>query len=414
MTFIIIKKLSIKYIGGQVKKFMRNLAIIITKLNGGGAERVASNLSIELSEFFNVKVIVFDGSNQTYPHGGELFDLRIPAHSNNFVRFINVWKRFWKVRKIKKQENVFCSISLLDGPNLVNLLSRRGDKVIVSVRNLLSKESNSILRRLIIKFVGNYSDKLVTLSKQVQNDLVKNFNVKRKQIITIYNSCDRERLLELANNKLESTVELDQNFHYVVTAGRLTEQKGQWHLIRAFTKVIEKVPNTKLLILGEGELRNKLESISIDLGLNNNVIFAGYINNPHNIIKKCDVFAFSSLYEGLGNVLLEGLALGKAIVSSDCDAGPREILAPNSSLDKKTDEIEFGEFGILVPTGDRFHLNSYEKITDEEQFLADAISMILVNEKIRLFYEKKSVIRSEDFAPQKIVRQWCELINSIE
>jgi glycosyltransferase involved in cell wall biosynthesis len=392
---------------------MRNLAIIINKLNDGGAERVASNLSIELFEFYNVKLIVFDGRDQAYPHGGELFDLKVPQQTNFIVRFIDLWKRIRIVRKIKQQEDIFCTISFLDGPNLVNIFTRRKDKVIVSIRNMLSKEPTGLIRKEYMKLICNQADKVVTPSKGVENDLVHSFNIKNHKILTIYNSCKKERLIELANIPQGLAVEFDPNIKYVVTMGRLTEQKGQWHLIRAFKKVIEKNPNTKLLILGEGELRQKLEKLSWDLGLKDNAVFTGYISNPHNIIKKCDVFAFPSIYEGLGNVLLESLAIEKAIVATDCDAGPREIFAPNTPVTKRTKVLEFGEYGILVPVGDRGHFNSYEPITEDEQILAEAILILLSDEKIKNNYERKTALRYLDFVPEKIIGQWRELIDSL-
>jgi glycosyltransferase involved in cell wall biosynthesis len=291
---------------------MKNIAIIITKLRGGGAERVASNLSIELEQNYNISLIVFDGQDRAYPYGGKLFDLQLPAQKTSLKRIKNMFYRIKAVKKIKEEESIDCTISLLDGPNIVNLLSKRRDKVIVSVRNLLSSENMSILRKMTIKYVGNHSDKLVALSKLVKKDLANNFGISDNKMVTIYNSCDNARLLELSQSELGNKFKLESGCRYVVTVGRLTKQKGQWHLIRAFRKVVDIIPNAKLLILGEGELFDKLKLLSDELQLSDNIIFVGFVKNPHSIIRKCDIFVFPSLFEGLGNALIEALAMGKA------------------------------------------------------------------------------------------------------
>ena len=147
---------------------MDNIAIIITKLNGGGAERCASNLSVELSKKYNVYLIVFDGSNITYPYAGTLINLDIVDSHNTFSRIINVIKRVHAIKKIKRDNHIKCSVSLLDGPNIVNVLSKGKEKVIVSVRNRLSGENVGRLRRKLIQLCSKYSDITVALSKMVK------------------------------------------------------------------------------------------------------------------------------------------------------------------------------------------------------------------------------------------------------
>ena len=97
------------------EKLAKNVAIIITKLNGGGAERCASNLSIELSKKYNVKLIVFDGTNMTYPHGGELIDLGIASSEGLLRKALNVFKRVQKVRSIKKKYKIDSLTDIIGG-----------------------------------------------------------------------------------------------------------------------------------------------------------------------------------------------------------------------------------------------------------------------------------------------------------
>ena len=141
----------------------KNIAIIITKLNGGGAERCASNLSVELSKHYNVFLITFDAANVAYPYGGKLIDLNIPKSNGGIKRYIGVLKRTLMLRKIKKENLIDVSISLLEGPNLVNVLSKRRDKTIVSIRNCMSKQSGGRFANAIIKFASQKADLTVSL-----------------------------------------------------------------------------------------------------------------------------------------------------------------------------------------------------------------------------------------------------------
>lgn len=388
---------------------MDNILILITKLNGGGAERCASNLSLELSKKYNIILVVFDGSNITYPYGGKLIDLGIEKNDNFLKKVINVFKRIKTLKKIKKQYNIKCSISLLDGPNIVNVLSRKKDKVIVSVRNKLSSEKMNFFRKKIIYYCSKKADKTVALSEMVKRDLIQNFNIEENKIMVIYNHCDSNLLHKLSEG-MEKPGFVQRGEIYISTIGRLNMQKGQWHLIRAFKKVTEKIPNAKLIIIGEGELEFKLKRLVNDLGMKKNIIFTGFIKNPHNILKYCEMFVFSSIFEGLGNVLLEALAFNVPIISTDCEAGPREILAPKSELSSNARDIEYEEYGILVPKLNYDNFNSYDKITKEEQIMANAIIKLHEDEELRKKYINLSKERINDFSVEKIIAEWEKCI----
>lgn len=390
---------------------MDNIAIIITKLNGGGAERCASNLSIELSKKYKVFLIVFDGSNITYPYKGKLINLSITDSSNIVSRSVNVIRRVYKLRKLKKKYNIKCSISLLDGPNIVNVLSKRKDKIIISVRNRLSRENMGRIRRALIKFCSKKANVTVALSKMVKKDLIDEFNIDGKKIVTIYNHCDPALLHKLAAETTKPNYINDENV-YITTMGRLNYQKGQWHLIRAFSKVVNEIENAYLIIIGAGELEERLKKLAKDLNVESHIIFTGYIKNPHKILEYSEMFVFPSLYEGLGNVLLEALAFNKAIISTDCVAGPREILAPNTSLETVATEISKEKYGILIPPLDDKHFNSEEDLDINERNLAKAIVELHKNELLRHSYEENARERIADFSKENIMYQWIKCIEN--
>lgn len=387
---------------------MKNIAIIITKLNGGGAERCASNLSVELSKRYNVYLIVFDTNNITYPHGGTLIDLNIPKANNAISRYLGVVKRAFRLRKLKKELSIDVAISLLEGPNLVNALSKYKEKTIVSVRNYMSKQPNGFIANKIIQYASKHSDITVSLSKMVGKDLIDNYKTDPNKIVTIYNHVDRE-LLE--NQTSSNNLTLDPSKKYIVTMGRMHPQKGHWHLIRAFKKIADKCPDVNLLILGDGPLRESLTQLVNNLNLQDRVIMPGFVEAPHKYFKYCEMFVLSSLYEGLGNVILEAQAFGLPVISTDCFSGPREILAPNTDLTHTTSNIEYGEYGILVPVDENTDIASNSELTDNENKLAEAILRLHNDDKLLEHYRNRSIENSMKFNKAKIIADWTSLLD---
>lgn len=176
------------------------IAIIVPKLTEGGAERTAANLSVILSKYYAVHLIVFDSRDISYPYGGTLHDIKMLPRGSVLRGIINIIKRINTVKKIKKEFSIFASISLMEYSNLVNVLSKSGDKVISSVRNYMSKAPSMIEKGTAqkMKFIADRSAKVVAVSNGVGEDLIENFGVPNDKVITIYNPCNGELLKEKA------------------------------------------------------------------------------------------------------------------------------------------------------------------------------------------------------------------------
>lgn len=394
---------------------MKNIAIIIQKLQGGGAERTAANLSEILSGKYNVHLFLFDGREIKYPYNGTLHDLKLPPAGSKIGKLLTLFRRIKAVKKLKKENDISTSISLMDGANLVNVFSGIGDRIITSVRIQMSKSENrmkngkiraSQIRRM--QMIADRSDVVVCLSKGVEDDLRNAFGISEENLVTIYNPCDGGLLLEKAAVHIAEANAMCANS--ITTMGRMTYQKGQWHLIRAFKKVIQQVPDAELYILGDGELKGKLEDIIRGLGLEDHVVLKGFVEAPHAFIMKSKAFVFPSLFEGLGNVLLEAMACGTPCISTDCPSGPREIIAPNTAMRERFDEIEYAEHGILTSTGDKEHCNAVDPLSTDEAQLADAMIALLTNDELQKKYKEKSKIRSHAFEPEQIAAQWEKII----
>ncbi len=391
---------------------MKNIVIIVPTLNGGGAERTAANLSMFLKESYNVHLIVFDGRDIAYPYAGTLYDLHMPSKDGLFNKLITFFKRVNVVKTIKKEHHFDYSISLLMGPNLVNVLSYVDEKVITSVRNQMSKSRNpakgigGYVEEKLMRFVGNKSYKVVTPSIGVENDLKAAYGIPADKVVTIHNPCNYEILFKKAEN---NSIVLETG-HGLITMGRLTEQKGQWHLIRAIAEVKKTIPDIKLYVLGEGQLEERLKCLVKNLSLENNIKFLGYVEAPHACFKFCDAFVLSSEFEGLSNALLEAMAFGLPCISTDCYSGSREILNPGTNIKEHLEDIEMCEYGILTSVCGMGEFDATSPLTKAELQLVKAIELLLRDSELKKHYHRKSLERIADFTPQKITADWQTLL----
>ena len=389
---------------------MERVGVVIATIGSGGAERVAANLSIALSERYEVHLIVFDGTNICYPYGGILHDLQIPAASSLVAKARNLIRRTIQVRRLKKQYGITSSISFMDGANLVNVLSRAGDRCITSVRIHMSKcvtPKKLPVFRAVQRFIAARSYKVVAVSLGVQEDLHEVFRIPERKLTTIYNPCDYQVLRKEA---LTNPIQLPAG-HALITIGRLTEQKGQWHLIRAVAEAKKTIPDIKLYILGEGELRDKLQELIHELGLEDDVRLLGYMKAPHACFQCCDAYVSSSEYEGMTNVLLEAMAFGMPCIATDCYSGSREIMAPGTEVRERLADIEYAEYGILTSVCGPNEFGAEAPLTGEERQMAKAIVEMLTNAELREGYAKKSLERAKDFAPDRIEKAWEHLLS---
>lgn len=374
-------------------------------LTSGGAERVAANLATELNKSHNVILVVFDGRNATYDCDADVIDLKMPMQKKPIKKALWYLKAIKKVQIIKKKFSITHTISFLNEADFINVLTH-GGKSIVSVRSRRSTANKNAITFIKDKMVFKKADKIVALSKGVKEDLVSNYNVKPEMIKVIYNPCDADRIRVEASIKPEDEFLQLLGGYDVVNAGRLVDEKGQWHLIRAFKRVVESIPGAKLFIFGIGPHEEYLKQLISNQKLMNNVYMMGFRNNPYSYMSKCTLYAFSSIREGFGNILLEAMACNLPVMASDCLYGPRELLDPNSEYSSRCKEFAVdGKYGVLVPCCDEKKY-TMESLTKEELIMADEIISLLMDKQKLGKLRIQSKERIKDFTPGKIKKEW--------
>ena len=239
-------------------------------------------------------------------------------------------------------------LSALSYPNMTAVLARRlstaSTRTVISVHNHLSvatagadRAADKTFPQLAQRLYPE-ADRIVAVSDGVAEDLTHTLGLPRTRISTIYNPVFRPDMLTLAQAPLEHAWFAPDAPPVILGIGKLKPQKDFGCLIRAFARV-RAVRPARLLILGEGSQREALLSLAGQLGVTNDIALPGFVANPFAYLGRATVFALSSAWEGLSNVIIEALACGCPVVSTDCPSGPAELLAR-------------GAYGSLVPVGD--------------------------------------------------------------
>ena len=325
-------------------------------LSNGGAERVICTLANNFAKKNNIKIVSITKTNIAYELDrnidvdfidNEYFDNRLPKKR----RIRKNIKRLIKLKKTIKEFKPDIIISFMVEPSFLVLMLKKSLKIptIISVRNDPKVEYSSRLYNILMKKLYPKADGIVFQT----NDAMEYFdNIVKTSKIVIPNPIKNEFICDSYKGKRRNII---------VNVGRLQEQKNQEVLIKAFSMLGEKYDEYKLIIYGNGILENKLNDLIKELKLENRVILAGTTTNIKKEIQDASLFVLSSRYEGMPNALMEAMALGLPVISTDCPCGGPRFL------------IENNKNGILVKNEDVNELTSAIKKVLDSKKLADTL-----------------------------------------
>lgn len=267
---------------------------------------------------------------------------------------------------------------------LVHKLTRSRAKLIVCDHNTLSIQygrRNLAYRatlRTSIRLTYPMADARVTVSNGVADDIAALSGIPRSRFNVIFNPIGPPSAASSPDNGAD-TLWGQSNAKRILTVGRFKAQKNHRLLIHAFGKLIESI-DARLMILGTGELMEETKKFAQAEGLSDRILIPGQVDDTTPYYRSADLFVLSSDYEGFGNVLVEALACGLPVVSTDCRSGPAEIL-------------ENGRYGILVPVGD-----------------ADALARGMAAAFAACHDRKALMQRAAEFAPSTAVEKYIQLL----
>ncbi|SDI00482.1 glycosyltransferase [Desulfosporosinus hippei] len=326
------------------------LSLYIPSLAGGGAEKITVNLAnCFAAQGLKVDLVVSDLKGPLLKDISDkirIIDLRSSRVIFSLIPLVIYLARN-KPRAILSSLN-YANVIVIISSLLANFLAKAKTRVYVAEHSTLSQtllhppNFRTKFLPLLMKHTYKLADGIITVSKGVAADLAKIIGIPPSKIFVIYNPVFNKNVIFKKMETPDHPWFKPGSPPVILGVGRLHPAKDFSCLIKAFKALREEL-DVKLVILGEGEERSKLELLINDLGLQDEIDLPGFVRNPYEYMDHSSVFVLSSQWEGLPTVLIEALACGLPIVSTDCPSGPREIL-------------EDGKYGLLVRVGDELSL----------------------------------------------------------
>jgi len=356
---------------------MKKVLLYIGSMQKGGAQRVMSVIADCLINMDCEVVLI----NDIIPvEGVPEYEINRNVRRNfldnsskpNF--FLKNFHRIAKLRQTIILEKPDCILSFLGPTNIRMLISSIGLKVrkVVSVRNDPYREYGRGLKRWISRLVFLLSDFTVFQTRDASTYFSK--SVRQKSVV-IPNPVSDEFYQHDWSGK-------GQN---IVAIGRLHSQKNYPLLIKAFAKISQQYKNTNLDIYGDGTLKENLKHLCKELGVSKRVNFHGTVSNIPEILENSKLFVMSSNYEGMPNALMEAMAVGVPVISTDCPCGgPKEL-------------TDAGKYGILTPC---------EDITK----FADALNKMLSSSDTLNCYHKLAKQKASEYKANIIMSKWYDVL----
>lgn len=399
------------------------VGIVIATLEVGGAERMALAVARALLDAgMDVRFFCLDGGGEMplpgTPEQQQQLRERItvlnPVAPRSTLAKVKAFPQTLKrLNRLTSDHQLDLVISFMERANILSLLGDRKVGRIISIRKHLSMAlaDKDPLKRWLVKIgysvLLGRADNVNLNSSEAAEDLQLLFP-KVKPVSVINNFFDAAMLEKAVQPLADDEMALLRG-QTIVSCGRLVKVKRQDALIRAFAHIATQVPDSRLIIVGDGPEKPRLQQLIEQLGLQQRISLVGFKANPYAWVGRGSIFVLSSRAEGFPNALLEAMALGRAVISADCRSGPRELLAPSTYAAEKTRNIDYADFGILTrPVEDA--MNFEETLSASELSLASAMLALLDNEELCQDYQQRAKQRSEAFSRDVILQQWVQLV----
>jgi len=358
---------------------MASIGIYLTSMALGGAQRIAHNLCRGLVDNgHTVDLVLVDADGElldTLPEEVTIVDLNASRVATSALPLSRYLRR--------QQPDVL--YAMMTECNVIATIAHKlagvDTRLVVSEHNTPTASASTTKDQLVLQLAARmypFADHVVTVSEGVRDDLLELVDLPPESVSVIYNPIDVVDIRKQAREQVDHEWFHDDALDIVLSAGRHAPQKGFDTLLRAFARLDDE--RTRLVLLGRGPETDSIRRLAEELGITDRVYFPGFVDNPFKYMANADVFVLSSWYEGFGNVLIEAMATGCPVVSTDCPSGPSEIL-------------QAGTYGPLVP------------VKDPEQ-MADAIGHVLADPPSRTNLED----RANEFSVERITKQYEDLL----
>ncbi len=361
---------------------MKKLLLIVPSLHQGGLEKVCATTARLLQPYFDVQIAIFDSRSIAYDIKGiPVVDLRLPSRPGVIAKVINVLRRGMRLRKLKKEAQIDIAYSFGPTANLANIASGGRAKMWLGIRSYMDMGNPKQIRLFC-----RCADMVVCCSETICREVQEKYRCRKA--VTLQNPFDIKEVKLLSGSE-EAELPWKEG-RILVSMGREDSVKGFWHLLKSFALVHEKLPDTRLMIIGKGEFEPYKE-LAEKLGVNEDVFFTGLKKNPYPYLKKGTLYVLTSYYEGFPNAMVEAMSMGLPVIATDCKTGPREILED--------------QYGILIPNMEPEPDFDPQNITEEERDLAGQVIGLLEDQDRMQHYREMALKRAGDYTAESYIEK---------
>ncbi|OWP61482.1 hypothetical protein CDA63_19240 [Hymenobacter amundsenii] len=415
----------------------KTILMLIPQLSLGGAERVFHDQARELARAGHrvIECIFEVRSKIGFPTENQLVVLQTPeAGASPLSKLQTLQQRVKEVKRLKEVQDVDVCISHLEGADYVNLLSKGKEQVILCVHNSKRHDPNYrggagwVRRRLLMPLLYRRADYVVTVSRDLRQELIDYFQLPANRVIAINNFLQLSALHRQAAEPLTEPAEiaLFADAPVLIAVGRLDLEKNPVVLLSVLAGLRQRGSNARLVLVGDGTQRSVLEAEAQRLKLRlwngitstadpdpgsllpYDVLLLGFRANPFQYVVQATISLLPSLTEGFPMVLCEALACGIPVASADCPTGPREILAPDTAPTQYAQKPEWAEYGLLLPIL-RQQAPDYNASVSS---WVDSIATLLNDTNCYQHYVSQATHRGAIFGPKPVMAQWEQLLRS--
>lgn len=350
----------------------------IPAMTKGGAERVMSIIANDMAKENEISIMCLADKKIEYALNNKI---KVNALDKNIKYKNKMLINYMRYKILKKYIITYCPdiiISFLPTPSFLSVIAKGNSKVpiIICDRNNPSKEYSSFVKKILMEalypkangFVFQTNEQKQFFNKRIQEKSTVIFNPIKDEFL------NSDKLIQKENT--------------IISVGRLVEQKNQKLLINAFARISDKYKEYSLKIFGDGPLKTNLQNQIDNLKLNDKVFLCGICDDIKTELEKAKVFVLSSNYEGMPNALIEAMAVGLPVISTDCPCGgPKELIQ---------NEIN----GILVDV-------------NNEENMANKLDILLSQTQKANRLGKEAEKIKEKLKTENILKQWKDYIKKI-
>lgn len=385
----------------------KKIAIFTYSLGGAGAERVVANLLNHLDRSkYDIRLVLMNTDIEYEIVPGQQIDFieKSDRYENELFKFSKLPLLAWRFAKYCRREKIDLVLAVMSRPNLIAGMSRifgNPSKILISERCYTPYTYNSHsfagnIKQTLLKRFYPKADGILPNSRGTVEAL-KNIYEVRSNYTVVKNPTDINKIRKLAALPVDNNINFNK-FSFINVA-TFRDEKNQDLLVDA-TELIRDLP-FQLILIGKGETLERIKQKVKVLGLEEKVVFINFTENPYQYMARANCFLLGSFSEGFPNVLIESMVCGLPILSVDCKTGPRELLAPSTSLDTRIDEdaFEVAEYGLLCAN-------------NSKTSMAAAMRWILEHKEKLEPYKLKGIEKSKDFEIKTVCDEFSVIFDT--